>query len=196
MTRSRFLIVFGALLICLSIGLYAKNTYTDKKSGKKAQEIVQEITSQINARQSDETATRQDDKAKAETVPAFGTEYCGILEIPEIDVVLPVSQEYSYDQMSQSLCRYSGTLTGQNMIICGHNYKSFLERLEEIFDGDSVFFTDVNGIRTEYIVVDTQMIGGDRNDLLIENNNDWDLTVFTCNYSGYSRYVIRCVQKN
>lgn len=195
-SRSGVLIALGFLLLASSVALEAQNISTDRKGRESAEQIVREFK-EIVMENSDEdlfpsVSNDPDENDSGGFVIVNDERYCGIISIPAIEIELPVSYGYSYEQMSESLCRYCGSIEGRNMIICGHNYKSFLQNLDKVNEGDSVIFTDYRGISYEYAVSEIQLIGGYERRKLIEGGSDWDLSVFTCNYSGYYRYVLRC----
>lgn len=182
MARSKILIVFGILLVLASVGLFSYNKYVDYESKVNEEKIVNELVDKMGESISGDTSD----------IDVDGEKYIGILEIPKIDVALPVSRDYSFEQMSQSLCRYSGSFEEKNIIICGHNYKYYLDNLKDVYDKDEIYFTDVKGIKTKYVVVETEYIGGNDSSKLYKDEENWDMTIFTCNYSGYMRYLVRC----
>lgn len=181
MHRSKILIFLGIVLVLCSAGLFSHNMYVDYESRIKEEKIADDLIKKMGDNLNDDSAIDVD-----------GTKYIGLLEIPKINVTLAVSRDYSFEQMSESLCRYSGSIEDKNIIICGHNYKSFLENLKDVFDNDVLYFIDVSGKRTKYTVVETQYIDGNDSNKLYTDEENWDLTVFTCNYSGYMRYLVRC----
>ena len=181
MHRSKILIFLGIVLVLCSAGLFSHNMYVDYESRIKEEKIADDLIKKMGDNFNDDSAIDVD-----------GTKYIGLLEIPEINVTLAVSRDYSFEQMSESICRYSGSIEDKNIIICGHNYKSFLENLKDVFDNDVLYFIDVSGKRTKYTVVETQYIDGNDSNKLYTDEENWDLTVFTCNYSGYMRYLVRC----
>ena len=77
------------------------------------------------------------------------------------------------------------------MVLLAHNYAEHFGRLKDLKKGDSVTFTDVKNKVYRYKVVRTETISG--NDLqAILSGKDWNLTLFTCTYSGAERVVVRC----
>lgn len=185
-------------MIAAAAALALYNHSNDIESGKRAKDITEKIKAEIVANSdgevindvpSDENAAESEDAA---VLDLGGVEWIGLLEIPSLGVELPVSRDCNYKYMKSGLCRYSGNAAEGDMIVCGHNYRSFLQNLSDISEGDEVYFTDCSGRVYEYKVTQMQLIGGDRRDKLYEDQDDWQLTVFTCNYSGYSRYVVRC----
>ncbi len=195
-SRSGVLIAVGIILLSSAIALEAKNISADRKGKESSERIVYEIKEIITDDFIDSSVSdgvsNDDENVDDDFVIIDDVKYCGIITIPAIEVELPVSYDYSYEQMSESLCRYCGSLEDGDMIICGHNYRSFLQNLDRINEGDSIIFTDHSGLSYEYTVNEIQLIGGYELRKLLEGGSDWDMSLFTCNYSGYYRYVLRC----
>lgn len=127
-----------------------------------------------------------------DTIEIDGIEYIGTLEIPSQDILLPVASDWSMDTLKISLCRYSGSIFTDDLVICGHNFSrnrhfGVLKHLEV---GDKVYFRDVNNQTVEYRVVLAEVL--DPYDLNGMKNSDYDLTLFTCTYGGGQRLAIRC----
>ena len=59
-------------------------------------------------------------------------------------------------------------------------------------DGDNVTFVDVTGAAYHYIVLTAETIDG--YDLRGMEEGEWDLTLFTCNFSGIERTTVRCAR--
>lgn len=195
-SRSGVLTALGIIMLFASAALETVNINTDRKGKERSEHIVSEIKEFITYDPADspvsDAADNNEENVNEDFVIVDGEKYLGILAIPAIGVELPVSYDYSYEQMSESLCRYSGSLEDKDMIICGHNYRSFLQDLDQVDEGDSIFFTDFRGASYEYTVNEIQLIGGYELSKLLEGGEDWDMSLFTCNYSGYSRFVLRC----
>lgn len=199
-SRSGVLIALGIVLLLSSAVLETVNMSTDRRAREKSELIVSELRERITDVPADSSFpdisdnydNNADEEVREDFITVDDDRYCGILTIPAIGAELPVSYDYSYEQMSESLCRYCGSLETDDMIICGHNYRSFLQKLDRVNEGDSIFFTDHRGVSYEYAVNEIQLIGGYELRELLEGGSDWDLSLFTCNYSGYYRYVLRC----
>ena len=133
---------------------------------------------------------------EAPTVDIDGRIYMGLLTMPTLGQEFPVIKGWSYDDMNIAPCQYSGTRAGRDLIICSHNYAGFFDSLEELRSGDEVIFTDLNGRKFTYEISYTELISGwDGNKMFAGAKNDWDMTLFTCTWSGYSRVTCRCVLK-
>ena len=120
-----------------------------------------------------------------------GWRLCGTLEIPVLGLKLPVMSEYSDSLLRLAPCRYTDNgVPSDKLVIAGHNYYEHFGYLGDLVHGDSVFFTDVEGKRTETKVVFIGQI--ESNDFSALSEGDWDLAMFTCNFSGEKRVLVCC----
>lgn len=119
-----------------------------------------------------------------------GYSYIGYLSIPELDLELPVMADWDYARLKIAPCRYIGSVRGENMVILAHNYTGHFGRLSELSVGDSVSFTDVNGLTTNYEVAGLDILAATAVEEM--TSGDFDLTLFTCTYGGKSRVTVYC----
>lgn len=119
-----------------------------------------------------------------------GRSYIGVLEILSLSLQLPVIGSWSYAELREAPCRYAGSAYQKNMVIAGHNYSSHFGNLKNLSQGDTVIFTDVDGNRFHYRVIELETLAPDAVDDL--TSGDWDLTLFTCTIGGRSRVTVRC----
>ena len=178
---------FGALLIAAAGGLFVFNTLTENKAGESADEVLSEFEEVIG---NSEKATVENDEKGEKTISLDGEKYIGIISIPSIGVELPVQSEYSLEKMKNAPCRYRGTLLDGDIIICAHNYRRHFGNLHHTSIGDKVYFTDAAGLTYTYEIVFAQRIDSYGIEEMTADG-DWDMTLFTCTYSGRQRYTLR-----
>lgn len=77
-------------------------------------------------------------------------------------------------------------------MIAAHNYEQHFARLSLLTAGDAVEFTDVSGAVHRYTVMQVETLAPTAVDEM--TGGDWDLTLFTCTYSGKARVTVRCVK--
>ena len=119
-----------------------------------------------------------------------GQDYIGILEIPVLELKLPVISEWSYPGLKIAPCRYTGSAYKNNLVISAHNYARHFGSLKELDGGERVIFTDADGNRFDYRVELRETLNPRDVDYMI--NSEWDLTLFTCTVGGAYRVTIRC----
>lgn len=119
-----------------------------------------------------------------------GVACIGVLEIPAIDLKLPVLSEWSYPLLKKAPCRYSGSAYLDNLVIAAHNYRTHFGKLKELETGDEVIFKDAAGNRFEYKVAAVEALTpqsvGDM------TSGEWALSLFTCTLDGKNRVTVRC----
>lgn len=201
----------GTMLLLAALSLVLYNVNQDKKSGEISQEIVVEIRQMITAELETERTeeeyweelvqnrdiTRVDEKEPEPEpqVTVLGSSYIGILTIPALNLELPVMSTLTYPNLRIAPCRYVGTEAENNLIIGAHNYQSHFGRLSSLSDGSEIVFTDAAGVVHRYLVARIEELPGSRSDRMKEGGGvDWDLTLFTCTYSGRTRVTVRAVK--
>lgn len=123
-----------------------------------------------------------------------GNSYIGLISFPTLGQEFPVTRGWSYAAMNTAACQYSGRRVDNDLIICAHNYTGFFDKLDKLSSGDQVIFTDVYGREFNYTVTNSELLSGwDSPSLIKGGGSDWDLTLFTCTWSGYSRVTVRLV---
>ena len=141
-------------------------------------------------------APYEQDSAPAEdmSVPISveGRDYCGYISLPALDLELPVIDSWSYDALNVSPCRFSGTVSGNDLIIAAHNYNSHFGLIAKLNNGDDILFTDTCGNVSRYRVDDIRVYdGNDSAGMFLGKGEEWDITLFTCTLSGQSRVAVR-----
>lgn len=170
-TLRRFItaLMAGMLVFALAaVAAYAGN----RKQERTAEEAVEEV---LNAGLS---------------LPGDGREYSGILEIPVLDLKLPVLAVYTEANMKLMPCSYKGRVEDNNLIIVGHNYSRHFGLLEQLETGDEIVFTDTKDQRCRYRVTKLETLEETDVDGMV--SGEWDLTLFTCTYNSSKRLTVRC----
>lgn len=125
------------------------------------------------------------------TLKSLGDVACiGILEIPALNLELPVISSWSYSSLRLAPCRYSGSAYKGNLVIAAHNYQSHFGGLRTLSEGSEVFFTDAVGNRFSYYVAVTEALTPWSVDDM--TSGEWPLTLFTCTLDSQNRVTVRC----
>ena len=125
------------------------------------------------------------------TLSSLGDVACiGILEIPALDLELPVISNWSYSSLKLAPCRYSGSAYKGDLVIAAHNYQSHFGGLRTLPEGSEVFFTDAVGNRFSYYVAVTEALTPWSVDDM--TSGEWPLTLFTCTLDSQNRVTVRC----
>ena len=118
-----------------------------------------------------------------------GYDYIGVLQIPSLDLTLPVISDWSYPALQIAPCRYEGSAYDGGMVIAGHNFDSHFGKLSQLEPGDEIKFIDLSGNTFTYAVAETEVLEATAIEEMVTGG--WDLTLFTCTLSGQTRFTVR-----
>ena len=188
-------IFVGFLMIACAVGLALYNLRSDQKAGEFSQYIVKQlaiepVVSGTQAPDEDLPNYIISPDIEMPVKMVDGNYYSGILQLPSLGLELPVLNEFSYDGLTISPCKYSGSVYKDNFVIAAHNFMSHFGKLVNMSIGDTVIFIDADGNKFNYVVSDIAIL--DPYEVEEMTSGDWPLTLFTCNYSGQARVTVRC----
>lgn len=200
--------VLGLALIIGSLALSAYNQKQDNTARDSVAGLLPELIQQIEANTDTEQdlASEEDvysDPAlqvpvellpeavkKMTEVEIDGHKYIGYLSLPTLGMDFPIMSTWSYPQLNIAPCRFTGSVRGENLVLMAHNYQSHFGKISQLSPGDSVIFTDMDGVVTYYTVVGEDILAPTDVEEMI--SGDFDLTLFTCTYGGASRVTVYC----
>lgn len=183
---SKLLMAFGMVLIVSAASLVAYNYQDARTAEATAQRVLQQVEAQIPK---EPLETAAPGKVVAVAVEN-GRSSLGVLEIPALDLTLPVLSDWSYSNLKLAPCRYWGSISESDLILAAHNYPGHFGELETLQIGDVVTFTDVDKVTYSYRVCSLETING--YDVNAMTSGGWDLTLFTCTTGGQQRVTVRC----
>lgn len=196
--KNRMLLVVGTVLIAAALMQTSYNFVSDYTAGKAAEQAANEITQAISQTGNNEAVTESSmtavEAASTPRITVDGVSYVGILNIPSLELELPVAADWSYDQLQKSVCSYAGSLTTDDLVICGHSYRSHFGSLQQLGNGDLVTITDAGGAIREYQVEGIETLAPEAVEEMVSSG--YDLTLFTCTFGGGSRIAVRCNESN
>ena len=185
-------IILGTLLLLGALGLFILNEQEQNRAAEAVDVLMPQIVEAINTRQEEpeEEAVIAPDKRKMPVVAIDGFDYIGFVGIPELGLQLPVMADWDYDKLKISPCRFSGSIYTEDLVIMAHNYKKHFGKLSQLAVGSVVTFTDMAGETFYYEVEAFDVLSPDAVEDMTAG--EFDLTLFTCTYSGEARVTIRC----
>ena len=196
-------IAAGAVLILSALFLFHHNRLDDVRAGQQAGHLLADIEAAIaNAPVNDTTSNECGDTASSgldrsyvddpelPTVILDGYGYVGYLGIPALALELPVMSEWDYDRLKIAPCRQFGSSRTDDLVIAAHNYQSHFGRLKELIAGDTVIFTDMDGLSNTYSVEDIRIL--QPTEIGSVQDSGFDLVLYTCTYGGKSRVTVFC----
>ena len=192
-------LLLGAVLILSALLLFLRNTEESRAAGESAREALEEmqeyiwvIPTQPESETSGETAQTEPVDPTMTVKTINGHDYIGYLSLPKLELELPVMEQCDAGTLKKAPGRYEGTAYKSGFVIAGHNYRSHFGALSQLKPEDVVMFTDMDGNLFEYKVAAQETLSADA----VEEMKDpaWDLTLFTCTFSGRQRLTVRCVR--
>lgn len=191
----------GLLLIAAAAFLSAYNVWSAWQADETAKRVVKQVAEQMETpsvhEKTDSIPGEQeipdyllDPGRDMPEVTVDGNTYIGTLEIPDLELFLPVMSDWSYPKLRISPCRYAGSAYQGNLILAAHNYDAHFGRIGSLSAGSPITFTDVDGNRFEYIAEEIQILNPA--DIEEMTSEEWRLTLFTCTPGGTARLAVRC----
>ncbi len=169
------LIVLGVIFILTGAGIYIykqlENYFAIQESTNTVGLLTDAISSSTDA---------------GDSLIIDGKGYVGIIEIPSINLTLPVLASCENGNLERGICLY---YSNGNYVIGGHNRVSQFRPIYNLRIGDKLVFYDTHSNKKEYKLVKTEI-------LLPENikqftTSEYGVTLFTCYGDNYQRYVLR-----
>ena len=194
--------ILGGLLLLGALGLAGYNLLSEKRAEEASRAAMEEILAimpeeiaasvpTVNGQQELEIPKHiLDPEREMPVINVQGWEYVGVLDIPALDLSLPVMSEWSYAGLYYAPCRFDGSAYNDDLVIIGHNYSCHFGHLKNLPDGSAVYFTDVEGTRFEYVSVLHETLPPNAGEELC--SGDWPLSIATCTVGGQARVVLRC----
>lgn len=189
------LIVIGVVLTMSALLLFLYNRREDEQAGERADSIVQQLEAELPEVTPEllEGEAVPEESAEMKVVEIDGYGYIGYLEIPDLSLQLPVMAEWDYKRLKIAPCRQFGAVGTNDLVIAAHNYDRHFGRLKTLQGGESVTFTDMDGIVTSYVVEKVETLKPTAVDEV--QNSDYDLVLYTCTLGGKTRVTVFCNRK-
>ena len=195
------LVVLGVLLMSGALGLFVHNRNIQLQAGASVDTLMPQLMNAIHQRREETPAPASVSDTAVQVVPEAyksqmpeveinGNSYIGFVSVPKLELELPVMADWSYPQLQEAPCRFSGDLYTEDLVVMAHNYARHFGTLKDLREGDAVTFTDMDGITAFYQVVAVDILESTAVEDMIAG--EYDLTLFTCTYGGKSRVTVRC----
>lgn len=209
--RGLTFIVIGLLCIAAALSLAGYNVYTDARAGRSVRQVLDELDGLFpeTTEATDSGAEITDDPVNTvmpepvADIPDYilypdmempvrkvdGKDYIGVLRIDSLSLELPVISDWSYESLKTAPCRYSGSAYKDNLVVCGHDYRSHFGGLRRIGIGDTATFTDMDGNVFTYRAASVEAL--DPTEIDDMKHSGFELTLFTCTLDGTDRLTVR-----
>ena len=187
----------GLLLLAAAFFLVLRNEREAEIAGEQAQYIAIKIRQQMaeaDRAQSGGVLNIQTQNHSSPTrIEIDGNGYIGILEIPSLQLSLPVLDTWDMENLKKTPCLYAGSYLENHMVIAGHNYARHFSPIKRLVPGDVVYFLTPDGVKFIYKVQKQEILGPEQIEEMLEE--EWNLTLFTCTTGGQKRCAIRCMRE-
>jgi len=193
MENKKKLLFYKILLIILLITIIFITTLIIKKYGsqEKYEEKNQEIVEIFKQSQENNNENNID------LLEFEGYKVIGMINIPAIDLEYPILEETTKETMNISISKYWGGKINSfgNVSLAGHNNKITLTMFGKnkfLKNGDSIFLTDLEGNKVEYIIYDSFIT--DPDDVTILQTTDTsvrEVTLITCTNGRANRLITK-----
>ena len=199
-SKAKIFTWIGKVCLLSALLLHLYNIYDNMNQDQNQKQILEQYIQETNHQQDTSFIQIPDYQLNPEmempevSIPGLEEAGCiGILEIPSINIKLPVLSTWSYSLLKKAPCRYTGSIYLDNMVIAAHNSEAHFKKISNLQEGDIVTFTDAVGNVFTYTVAGIELLQPNEVDNM--TNGQWPLTLFTCTYGGASRVTVRC-EKN
>ena len=184
------LVAAGMLLIAGAMLLYFHNVRENRSAEESAQQVLQDMQTQITTPAPDATPSPRPEKTRMPVVEIDGLEYIGYVSVPALEINLPVMADWSYEKLRIAPCRHAGATYTHDLVIAAHNFDSHFGGLKDLYEGAAVSFIDMDGDVFTYAVTRVETVAPTAVAEVLES--DSDLVLYTCTYGGKTRVVVYC----
>lgn len=203
----------GTVMVLVAMAFIINNLVEENNANSAAKQVFSRLYSQIQSEVSEDKETETETAVEAnveypvsnvtireiltspdlEYTEIDGVRYIGYVDIPDLELTLPVISEWSYEALKIAPARYSDTSTTHGLIIAGHSYSKHFGALSSLEAGAVIYFTDLQGTMYSFEVTEIQTLAPTDVDEMV--SDDYDLTLFTCTPGGDNRVTVRCEYK-
>lgn len=204
-------LLLGAVLLVAALLLYRNNQIEADEADRAAQSVmdalIQVIPSDMASSDRSDAQQGEDDEFEEPMedesgedsengldympdVVVDGYEYIGYLSFPVVEINLPVMAQWDYERLKIAPCRQFGSLENDNLVIAAHNYDRHFRYLHKAMEGDTVYFTDIEGNSVEYVIEKVQLLKPTQ--VAEVEESGYDLVMYTCTLDSSSRVVVFC----
>ncbi len=190
--RGLVLLAAGLMLVLGGLSVHLAQEHEDASAGQTAIILLQQLddkTPSIEVEAPNVEEYEPIDPVLPEK-KYMGYTLLGSISVPSVGIRLPILDQWSEDTLKIAPCRYLGSLSGGDMIIMGHNYKSHFNPLHRVEVGAEVEFENTIGRVFRFRVAEIEYLHRTEGDKL--PNQEYPLTIFTCTPGGLERIILRC----
>ncbi len=187
-------IVLGAALIVSALLLLFYNRNEDAQAGQEAETLLAGVEAVLES--SSEIPPPSSPLVSAPELPVTevnGYECAGIIQLPTLEIKLPVLAEWDDSRLKTAPCRQFGAPKTDDFVIAGHNYTNHFGKIGNLTPGDPVLFTEMDRTENAYTVAVVRTLPPTEVEAV--QNSGYPLVLYTCTLSGKERTVVFCYRE-
>lgn len=192
-------IIFLALLLTINVVNNKDNKVIQSNNlEEKEVEVVAKDCDDINNNVNNVISTSNNASENKVDFPKEigGYEVIGKIEIPKINLTTYILSETNKESLDKSVTKLCGPKINGigNACITGHNYnkENMFSNLKKLEIGDSIFVTDTNGNKIEYLVYDKYKVYPKETECLSQNTEgEREVTLITCTGGAIKRLIVK-----
>ena len=187
------LVATGAVLVLAALLLFLGNEWESRRAGQASERLAEELVSMVETLPAPTEGIAPTEATLSPDLPIVeidGRGYVGYLEVPTLDLRLPVLAEWSNENLQIAPCREFGSSRTDDLIIAAHNYSTHFGKLKNLTPGAVVTFTDMEGIQNTYTVAETFTLDPTQSETVYATPAP--LALYTCTPGGEYRQVVLC----
>lgn len=188
------IMALGAVLMISALLLFSENRREDIRAGQDAESLLARVEAAVVSAPT-EIPSAPTEPTLAPELPVVvidGYGYVGYLQIPALELTLPVMDQWDYGRLKKAPCRQLGSSRTGDLVIAAHNYSTHFGKLKKLVAGDAVIFTDMDHITNTYAVAEVRTV--DPEDVEAVVNSGYPLVLYTCTPGGKTRVAVFCQQ--
>ena len=182
----RICIIAGVVLLIAATSLLIFWQTAIRTAEEKSRVYVENMMSIIPQPESAVPTERLDNTMSCLAID--GVDLIGILEMPRYASTEPIRGDWG--RLTDGPCRFSGSVYDRTIVVGATSQAGQYDFYRDISVGDAVYFTDVEGHRYSYEIVDMRYASHADKDSL--SQVDADLTLFIKNVYDFEYLIVFC----
>lgn len=187
-SKSKWVMLFGIILIFCSFGLMLFTQLYANYAKQNATDVVNQLEEIMPPK-----SVGVKDTYSSMQMPSLefdGTDYIGVLEIPDYNVKLPIVKKWDTKTLISFPQRFSGTVYDGSLIVGGFDQEGQFECLKRVDVGNIVLVKDMTGAQFSYTVDYVERKDSVRAESL--EYGDSELTLFVRDTYSMKYIIVRC----
>lgn len=181
-------LVLGIILVVISFSLLIAHQIRVHIASDKCQKVLEKMESLLPERSSGSPELYQNPNMPVLEIDSV--DYVALLEIPSLEVSLPVADRWNRDKLFAYPHRFCGSAYNQTLVIGGADYSHQFSFCDKIDQGTTVTVTDMTGTQFTYKVTRVDRSSDAKKQWL--TNTDYDLTLFCRDIYSLKYIAVRC----